>query len=137
VSGAGTWFSSSPRTLATDCQDPGDALELIFAFYFVGRCLVLENANAARRSDTAWKAGRDVWWHDVVLKQSKDASVEWMDSEDPLFMLYTSGSTGKPKVNPRAFLANVSGWKFGFAYNCRLASLTAGSRTECQAALLP
>lgn len=23
---------------------------------------------------------------------------EWMDAEDPLFILYTSGSTGKPKV---------------------------------------
>jgi acetyl-CoA synthetase len=22
---------------------------------------------------------------------------EWMDAEDPLFILYTSGSTGKPK----------------------------------------
>ena len=25
------------------------------------------------------------------------ASIEWMDAEDPLFILYTSGSTGKPK----------------------------------------
>jgi acetyl-CoA synthetase len=23
--------------------------------------------------------------------------LEWLDAEDPLFMLYTSGSTGKPK----------------------------------------
>ncbi|CAJ0941981.1 unnamed protein product, partial [Mesorhabditis belari] len=26
-----------------------------------------------------------------------DSPVEWMDAEDPLFILYTSGSTGKPK----------------------------------------
>jgi acetyl-CoA synthetase len=36
-------------------------------------------------------------WEDLVGKQSTDCPVEWMDSEDPLFLLYTSGSTGKPK----------------------------------------
>merc|ERR1719198_1805925 len=38
-----------------------------------------------------------IWWHDVVPVASPKAAVEWMDSEDPLFVLYTSGSTGKPK----------------------------------------
>ena len=28
---------------------------------------------------------------------SEHCDPEWMDAEDPLFMLYTSGSTGKPK----------------------------------------
>lgn len=28
---------------------------------------------------------------------------EWLDAEDPLFILYTSGSTGKPKVRRRRF----------------------------------
>lgn len=28
---------------------------------------------------------------------------EWLDAEDPLFILYTSGSTGKPKVQPHSF----------------------------------
>lgn len=136
MSGAGTRFSGRPRTLPTDCQDPGFALEFIFVLFFLGRCLVLENANAARKSDTAWKAGRDVWWQDVVLKQSKDAPVEWMDSEDPLFMLYTSGSTGKPKVNPKAFRANISVGSSGFAYNTHLASFDSrGSKREHQAAL--
>ena len=36
-------------------------------------------------------------WEDLVSKQSTDCPIEWMDSEDPLFLLYTSGSTGKPK----------------------------------------
>jgi len=40
---------------------------------------------------------RDLWYHELVEKASEDCPVEWMDSEDPLFMLYTSGSTGKPK----------------------------------------
>jgi len=42
-------------------------------------------------------AGRDLWWHDVMAKASDKCEPEWMDAEDPLFILYTSGSTGKPK----------------------------------------
>ncbi|MBT8116492.1 MAG: AMP-binding protein, partial [Gammaproteobacteria bacterium] len=44
-----------------------------------------------------WTEGRDVWYHDAVAGASVDCPVEWMDAEDPLFILYTSGSTGKPK----------------------------------------
>lgn len=29
--------------------------------------------------------------------EAEECTTEWMDSEDPLFILYTSGSTGKPK----------------------------------------
>jgi acetyl-CoA synthetase len=42
-------------------------------------------------------APRDLWYADVVGKQSKECAPEIMDAEDPLFILYTSGSTGKPK----------------------------------------
>ena len=44
-----------------------------------------------------WTEGRDVWWNEIVPKQSEDCPAEVMDSEDMLFILYTSGSTGKPK----------------------------------------
>jgi len=44
-----------------------------------------------------WNAERDVWFHDFIASQPETCDVEWMQSEDPLFMLYTSGSTGKPK----------------------------------------
>ncbi|XP_071525934.1 acetyl-coenzyme A synthetase, cytoplasmic isoform X1 [Panulirus ornatus] len=44
-----------------------------------------------------WNSGLDVWWHEAVKDVSSDCPPEWMDTEDPLFMLYTSGSTGKPK----------------------------------------
>ncbi|MDX3774044.1 acetate--CoA ligase [Chromatiaceae bacterium AAb-1] len=40
---------------------------------------------------------RDVWYHELLQKQSKDCPAEPMNAEDPLFILYTSGSTGKPK----------------------------------------
>jgi acetyl-CoA synthetase len=43
------------------------------------------------------KGGRDHWWHEEMKGASPDCDCEWMDAEDPLFILYTSGSTGKPK----------------------------------------
>merc|ERR1739844_706963 len=45
----------------------------------------------------SWENQRDVWWHDVMKDASEECECEWMDAEDPLFVLYTSGSTGKPK----------------------------------------
>jgi acetyl-CoA synthetase len=47
--------------------------------------------------DTHFVAGRDLWWHDVVEKESAECNPVALDSEHPLFVLYTSGSTGKPK----------------------------------------
>jgi acetyl-CoA synthetase len=47
--------------------------------------------------DVEWTEGRDVWWEDVVGKQSTEHTPEAFDSEHPLFVMYTSGSTGKPK----------------------------------------
>ncbi len=43
------------------------------------------------------KAGRDVWWHELMASASSDCPPAEMSAEDPLFILYTSGSTGKPK----------------------------------------
>lgn len=40
---------------------------------------------------------KDIWWHDLVEKQSTKHTPEFFDSETPLFILYTSGTTGKPK----------------------------------------
>jgi acetyl-CoA synthetase len=44
-----------------------------------------------------WNEGKDFWWHEEMAKVNADCEPEWMDAEDPLFILYTSGSTGKPK----------------------------------------
>ncbi|MFI9203942.1 acetate--CoA ligase [Streptomyces sp. NPDC053048] len=49
------------------------------------------------QEDIAWTEGRDVWWHDLVERQSDQHTPEAFDAEHPLFILYTSGTTGKPK----------------------------------------
>ena len=41
--------------------------------------------------------GRDFMLNDLMKDQRPYCPCEWMDSEDPLFILYTSGSTGRPK----------------------------------------
>ncbi|TAM57708.1 acetate--CoA ligase [bacterium] len=43
------------------------------------------------------KGGRDVWYHELVAKQSQECAPEQMDAEDPLYILYSSGTTAKPK----------------------------------------
>ncbi len=48
-------------------------------------------------NEVAWKGARDIWYHQAMAKVSTECEPEWMDAEDPLFILYTSGSTGKPK----------------------------------------
>ncbi|MGP8300149.1 acetate--CoA ligase [Streptomyces inhibens] len=49
------------------------------------------------QEDIAWQDGRDVWWHEIVERQSDRHTPEAFDAEHPLFILYTSGTTGKPK----------------------------------------
>jgi len=44
-----------------------------------------------------WNDARDVWFHQAMSEASVECEPEWMDAEDPLFILYTSGSTGQPK----------------------------------------
>ncbi|BAN50627.1 acetate--CoA ligase [Metapseudomonas resinovorans] len=49
------------------------------------------------QGEVEWVEGRDLWYHQALQGASDDCPPEWMDAEDPLFILYTSGSTGKPK----------------------------------------
>ncbi len=58
-------------------------------------CIVVSRA----RTRVDMEPGRDFWYHEEVRAEdiSQHCDVEWVDAEDPLFILYTSGSTGKPK----------------------------------------
>ncbi len=60
---------------------------------------IVERVLVVRRTgkDVPMRAGRDLWLEEETAKQRSTCPVEWMASEDPLFILYTSGSTGRPK----------------------------------------
>jgi acetyl-CoA synthetase len=47
--------------------------------------------------ETSFDDSRDIWWHELVEKQSDKHQCEFFDSENGLFILYTSGTTAKPK----------------------------------------
>ncbi len=64
------------------------------------------------QDDIAWTDNRDVWWHEIVDRQSADHTPEAFDAEHPLYVMYTSGSTGKPK----GILHTTGGYLVGTAY---------------------
>jgi acetyl-CoA synthetase len=47
--------------------------------------------------ETAWNSATDIWWDEIVSRQSPEHIAEAFDAEHPLFILYTSGTTAKPK----------------------------------------
>ena len=59
----------------------------------VAKVLVVKRTS----QETAWNSDRDIWWHEIVGRQSKSHTPQFFESEHPLFILYTSGTTAKPK----------------------------------------
>jgi len=58
----------------------------------------IDSAKAATGDAGAtMKAGRDLWYHDLMKDAAAKCEPETMDAEDVLYILYTSGTTGKPK----------------------------------------
>lgn len=60
-------------------------------------------------------SGREIFYERLVDGEPSYCEPEWMDSEDPLFILYTSGSTGKPK----GVLHSTAGYMVGVATTLR------------------
>ena len=82
----------------------------------VRACLVVERTGG----DINWVEGRDLWYHQEMDVVTAECEPEWMDSEDPLFILYTSGSTGKPKgvmhTSAGYLLQSAMTFKYTFDY---------------------
>jgi len=77
----------------------------------------IEHALVVRRIGDAgesidWTDGRDVWWHDVVDRQSESCPPVPVDSEHMLYLLYTSGTTAKPK----GIMHTSAGYLLGTSY---------------------
>ncbi len=78
------------------------------------KCPTIQKSIVFNRSNFSvnMKAGRDVWWNDVIKDCNTSHQAAEMDAEDPLFILYTSGSTGKPK----GMLHTTGGYMVFIAY---------------------
>ena len=75
--------------------------------------LVVRRLGDAVESGTAMEDGRDVWWHDVVDRQSETCEPVALDSEHMLYLLYTSGTTAKPK----GIMHTTAGYLVGTSYS--------------------
>ena len=64
------------------------------------------------KAATAMQDGRDLWWHDIVDRQSAACPPTPVDSEHMLYLLYTSGSTAKPK----GIFHTTAGYLLGTSY---------------------
>jgi len=91
----------------------------------LNECPSVESCIVVSRAQTRvdMEPGRDFWYHEEVRASdiARHCELEWMDAEDPLFILYTSGSTGKPKgvmhTTAGYLLYTAMTFKYNFDYH--------------------
>ncbi|CAG4929373.1 unnamed protein product [Parnassius apollo] len=105
VTSDGAWRGSKLLELKKICDEALDkakdkynhTVDMCIVVSHLARVTPCGNLPDDIKSLYKWNEDRDMWWHEMIEGQSTICPPEWMDAEDPLFMLYTSGSTGKPK----------------------------------------
>ena len=62
-------------------------------------CPTVRHVIVHRRTGASvpWTAGRDVWWHEAVARESAECEALAVEADHPCLVIYTSGTTGKPK----------------------------------------
>ncbi|XP_072931057.1 acetyl-coenzyme A synthetase [Epargyreus clarus] len=105
VTADGAWRGEKLLLLKKTCEDAMLKAKIKYK-HTVEKCIVVSHLSRVTPCGTLpddhkslyrWNDSVDLWWHDLMEVQSTCCTPEWMEAEEPLFMLYTSGSTGKPK----------------------------------------
>jgi acetyl-CoA synthetase len=109
ITADGGWRRGKPAALKPAVD------EAIQSTPTIEHVLVVRRLGDALEGGTAMEAGRDVWWHDVVDRQSEDCPPIPLDSEHMLYLLYTSGTTAKPK----GIMHTTAGYLVGTSYTHR------------------
>ncbi|KAH8360482.1 hypothetical protein KR200_006874 [Drosophila serrata] len=102
ITADGAWRGEKPLYLKALCDTALEKVEELG--HSVEKCIVVSHLKRVTpcqpdhvEAEIPWTDDRDYWWHEEMEDKEPACYPEWMDAEDPLFMLYTSGSTGKPK----------------------------------------
>ncbi len=106
ITADGGWRRGKPAALKPAVDDAVDRTSTI------EHVLVVQRLGEALEGGTAMQDGRDVWWHDIVERQSDRHEPVPLDSEHMLFLLYTSGTTAKPK----GIIHTTAGYLLGASY---------------------
>jgi acetyl-CoA synthetase len=89
----------------------------------VAECPSIRHLIVHRRSGApvAWTAGRDIWWHEAVARESATSEALAVPADHPALIIYTSGTTGQPKgtvLTHGGFgMKNAHDWAYVFDMN--------------------